>query len=156
MEQIGLIDEFKQDLQIVGLSRSAIEQYPRIIRLLYDFTGGNLLGVTEDVLVRYLAHLRSKNLSQVTIRRYFTTFGTFYDFLVMRKYIAVSPITSAFRKHYIRSRSKRHDSSQRRQCITVELWRYTSFRWAFLAGLAIAAVGVLVASKLPQCQSKPV
>ena len=36
------------------------------------------------------------------------------------------------------------------------LWRYTGFRWAFLAGSAIAAVGVLVASRLPQHQSKPV
>jgi predicted MFS family arabinose efflux permease len=36
------------------------------------------------------------------------------------------------------------------------LWKYTGFRSAFLVGSAIAVVGVLVASKLPQDQSKPV
>lgn len=120
MEQMSLIDEFKQDLRVVGLSWSAIDQYPRIIRLLYEFTGGDLLGVTEDILVRYLGHLRTKNLSHATIKHYFATFGVFYDFLVMKKYIAVNPVTSAFRKHYLNRSLKKHDASQRRQCITVE------------------------------------
>jgi hypothetical protein len=35
------------------------------------------------------------------------------------------------------------------------LWRYSGFQWAFLAGSAIAAVGVYVASKLPEKQSPP-
>lgn len=120
MEQIGLMDEFKQDLQIVGMSQNAIDQYPRTIKLFYDFTGGDLLGVTEEVLVRFLGHLRTKNLSPVTIKQYFATFGVFYDFLVMKKYITVSPVTSAFKKHYLNRSLKKHDASQRRQCITIE------------------------------------
>ena len=36
------------------------------------------------------------------------------------------------------------------------LWKYTGFRSAFLGGAAIAVVGMLVASRLPPCQSEPV
>ncbi|MEI8315865.1 MAG: MFS transporter [Verrucomicrobiota bacterium] len=37
------------------------------------------------------------------------------------------------------------------------LWKYSGFRYAFLGGVAIAGVGVLVASKLPpHHQTQPV
>jgi integrase/recombinase XerD len=118
--QIDLINEFKQTLYLSGMSPSAVSQYPRVVGLLYDFVGGDLLGVTEEVLVRYLADLRGKKLSQVSITRYFTILGIFYDFLVVKKYITASPITSAFRRFYLKLHGKNHDVSQRRQCITVE------------------------------------
>ena len=72
MEQIDLVKEFKQAIQLSGMSQTTVDQYPRIIRLLYDFVDGDLLGVNEEVLIRYLAHLRAKRLGQVSIRRYFT------------------------------------------------------------------------------------
>lgn len=118
MDQIGLIDEFKENLQTRGLSKDAVIQYPRSIRTLYAFTKGNLLGVNEDVLVRYLAHLRKK-VKQVSIVHYFVVLGTFYDFLVFKKYITANPVTPAFRKYYLRS-YKSHDTVQRRRIISVQ------------------------------------
>jgi integrase/recombinase XerD len=120
VEQIDLIKEFKQTLHLTRMSPSAVSQYPRVVGLLYHFVEGDLLGVTEEVLVKYLAHLREKELSQVTIARYFTIISRFYDFLVIKKYIKASPITSAFRSFYRKPHGKSHDVSQRRQCITVQ------------------------------------
>jgi integrase/recombinase XerD len=118
MDQIGLIVEFEADLQTRGLCDDTVEQYPMHIRAFYGFVGGNLLGVNEEVLVNYLAHMRTNKVKQTSIKRYFTILSTFFDFLVFKKYIASSPVTPAFRKHYLKS-YKRHDTEQRRQCITI-------------------------------------
>lgn len=118
MAQIDLIDEFKTNLQTRGLSNDTIVQYPKYILTLYAFVDGDLLGVNEEDLVRYLAHLRKK-VKQTSIVRYFAVIGTFFDFLVFKKYITTSPVTPAFRKYYLRS-YKSHDTTQRRQCISVQ------------------------------------
>jgi len=118
MEQISLLREFTTDLQTRGISDDSIEQYPVYIRVLYNFVGGNLLEVDEDVLVEYLAHLRKNKLKHNTIRHYFTVISSFYDFLLFKKYITINPVTPMFRRHYLKS-FKVHDAEQRRQCLTV-------------------------------------
>ncbi|MGD0953933.1 MAG: tyrosine-type recombinase/integrase [Methanotrichaceae archaeon] len=119
MEQIELIQEFKASLKTAGRSKDTVEQYPQTVRVLYDFTGGDLLGVNEDTLTKYLDHLRNtKKLSQASITRYFAIFGTFFDFLVFKKYMEANPVTSAFKKYYLRSYKKQEAS--RRRCPTTE------------------------------------
>jgi integrase/recombinase XerD len=117
--QIDLIGEFKADLRTRGMSEDTIETYPKYIKAFSAFVKGNLREVNEDLLVKYLEYLRKRKLEQSSIKRYYSALSTFYDFLVFKKYIATSPVTSTFRKHYLRS-YKSHDAAQRRQCLSIE------------------------------------
>src|SRR5271157_5327054 len=120
MEQIELIQEFKASLKTAGRSKDTVAQYPQVIKVLYNFTGGDLLGVNEDTLTKYLDHLRNtKKLGKTSVTRYFAIFGTFFDFLVFKKYITANPVTTAFKKYYLRD-YKKNDSAQRRRCPTTE------------------------------------
>ena len=118
MEQ-KVIDEFKADLKTRRLSKDTQLQYPRYLKALAEFTGGDLLGVTEDTLVAYLDHLQSKNMALSSLRRYFSAIGAFYDFLMFKKIVSFNPVSSMFRKRYL-TEYKSHNTSQRRKCITVE------------------------------------
>jgi integrase/recombinase XerD len=119
MDQTRLIADFKSDLKTRGLSADTIKSYPLYAKRLYDFSG-DLLAVDERVLTKYLSYLRDeKKIGFSSTRRYFAALGTFYDFLVFMKYLEVNPITSVFKKRYLRS-YKSHDPMQRRQCISVE------------------------------------
>lgn len=118
-DQAALIVAFKADLKDRNLSADTVTQYPQYVHTFYDFTGGNLLGVDDETLIRYLAHLRQRGLGQSTIKRYFASLAAFYDFLMFKKQIAANPVSSMFRKRYLKDR-KTHDTSQRRQCITVD------------------------------------
>ena len=118
-DQAALIVAFKADLKDRNLSADTVTQYPQYVHTFYDFTGGDLLGVDDETLIRYLAHLRQRELGQSTIKRYFASLAAFYDFLMFKKQMAANPVSSMFRKRYLKDR-KTHDTSQRRQCITVD------------------------------------
>jgi integrase/recombinase XerD len=119
MDQTRLIADFKSDLMTRGLSADTIKSYPLYAKRLYDFSG-DLLTVNEGVLSKYLSYLRNEEkVGFTSIRRYFAALGTFFDFLVFMRYISVNPITSVFKKRYLRS-YKSHDPMQRRQCISIE------------------------------------
>jgi len=114
----SLISLFKADLQTRDLSpATTIIQYPRYIRELSTFTGGNLLSVDEDILTRYLTHLR-KRVGPTSIKRYFSVLSSFFEFLVWKKYITSNPVLSV-RKHYLKA-YKSHNAAQRRQCISID------------------------------------
>jgi site-specific recombinase XerD len=119
MDVEAIIDEFREHLETRDLSDDVIQQYPVYIKALSTYVEGDLLGINEDVLVRYIAHLKKNKVKPSSIRRYFAVFNTFFEFLVFKKYITVNPITPMFKKLYLKSR-KSHDVSQRRQCPTVE------------------------------------
>ena len=118
MEQIELIQQFKASLKTAGRAKDTVEQYPEVIKVLYNFTGGDLLGVNEDTLTKYLDLLRSKNLSQASIKRYFAIFGTFFRFLLMKKYVAANPITAEFKEFYLKPYKEEEPSE--RKCPTTK------------------------------------
>jgi integrase/recombinase XerD len=118
MEQ-RMIEEFRADLKTRRLSRDTQLQYPGYVKALSVFNNGDLLGVTDDVLVAYLDHLQSKDLALSSIRRHFAGLGGFYDFLMFKKQIAANPVSSMFKKRYLHE-YKTHDTSQRRKCISVD------------------------------------
>jgi hypothetical protein len=45
--------------------------------------------------------------------------STFFDFLVFKKFVPVNPITSTFKKFYLKD-YKKHDTQQRRQSISID------------------------------------
>jgi integrase/recombinase XerD len=118
MDQIELIEEFKADLKTRGLSADSLRTYPGYVIDIFKFNHGDLLGVNEEILSKYLEHLRANHLKRTSIDRHFSALNTCYKFLIFKKYISVNPVASV-REHYLR-KYKSHDASQRRQCITVD------------------------------------
>ena len=119
MEQKVMIEEFRADLKTRRLSRDTQLQYPTYVKALAKFTGGDLLGVTENTLVAYLDHIQSKNMALTSLRRYYSAIGGFYDFLMFKKFVSVNPVSSMFKKRYLHE-YKTHNTSQRRKCISVD------------------------------------
>ena len=113
-----LIEEFCTDLMLRELSEDTQKTYPTYIKSLYDFNNGDLIGITEDVLSSYLAHLRGSGIRQTSINRYFSAINTFYKFLMFKRYISTNPVIPV-KEHYLRT-YKTHDTKQRRQCLTIE------------------------------------
>ncbi len=119
MEQIELIDEFRKDLKAREASFDTIRVYPGSVKALYKFNNGDLLGVNEEILSAYIVYMREDlKLKAKSISRHFNALSTFYKFLVWKKYILTNPVT-AVREHYLRS-YKSHNTTQRRQCPTIE------------------------------------
>jgi integrase/recombinase XerD len=118
MDQVELIEQFRADLTLRGLSRDTVLQYPWYVRALFEFNDGDLLGVNDKILGRYLYHLKERDLGLPTIKRYFVGLSTFYEFLTYKKYIGANPVTPV-RRHYMNA-YKNHDASQRRKCISLE------------------------------------
>jgi integrase/recombinase XerD len=130
MDQIKILDEFAADLRDRGLSKYTVLTYPKYALALSKFTGGDLLAVNEEMLGKYLSHLRAEGIAQTSLKRYFASLSTFYEFLVYKKYITLNPVSSAFKKRYLKS-YKSHNPAQRRQCPTVEQVRL------FVAGIPL-------------------
>ena len=122
MDQVSndqLIADFKDDLVLRNLSASTIKNYPFFVKTFADFIApDSLLTVNKSHLQRYLAHLRSKKLNRASLQKYFTGLSTFYEFLTYDEQIDYNPVLP-FRKHYF-SREPNHDTSERRQCISVD------------------------------------
>ena len=114
---LKLVGEFKQDLIERGLSPDTLKSYPGPVVSLCKFNQGDLLGVDQGVLSKYLSNLRSIGLKRISLDKQFTILSTFYKFLMFKGYIAVNPVP-AVREHYLRE-AKGHDTSQRRQFISV-------------------------------------
>lgn len=122
MDQVSntqLIADFKDDLVLQDRSASTVKNYPFFVKTFADFIApDSLLTVKKSHLSRYLTHLRTKKLNQASLEKYFTGLSTFYEFLTYDEQIDHNPILS-FRKHYL-SRNRNHDTSERRQCISVD------------------------------------
>jgi integrase/recombinase XerD len=116
MDQI--IEDFANHLHARKLSKYTISTYPQCALALERFCG-DLSTVDEEVLIRYITHLRSEKIRETSIKRYFAALSTLFGYLVHEKYIASTPITPYFKKIYLTG-YKRHDTAQRRQCPTIE------------------------------------
>lgn len=119
MDQIKLIEAFVADLKILGRSPDTIKQYPRCVKRLLEFSGGDLLKVDGKMMGEFVEYLCGKGISIVSVSRYVAALSTFFDFLVFKEVIERNPITPAFRGHYFRG-YKPHSAAQRRQCIKIE------------------------------------
>ena len=118
MDKVDLIEKFKADLVMRGLSNDTIKQYPLYIKALYKFANRDLLEVNEYILAEYLGHLQEKGLAKSSIKRHFNGLSTFYEFLIWEKYISTNPVLPV-RKHYL-GRYKNKNTAQRRKIISID------------------------------------
>jgi len=110
VEVEGLIEAFREDCRLRGMSEEAIRRYVGGVRNFVKFVG-NPLKVTRDDLKSYLDHLLKKGLKAKTIENEFSAISAFYDYLAYEGYVEAN-IVPSFRKRYLR-RYKR-ESAQRK------------------------------------------
>lgn len=105
MDSEELIKRFVTDLKIRGKSSSTLVTYSYTIKALARFVGGNLLTMTENDLVNYLAVMREKDFKQSTIERYFVAISAFFKFLIHSNlYNLPNPINDDFWEYYLKSK----------------------------------------------------
>ena len=114
-----LVSEFKADLKVRNKSSYTVKSYPQCVRAFERwFVGGDLLDVDEKTLVRYIEHLKERNVSQTSILRYFSGLSSYWEFLIWSGYTTKNPVKPVQKRYF--SEFKPHDASQRRQCISIE------------------------------------
>jgi integrase/recombinase XerD len=117
-----LIEHYREDSEIRGLSSESIRRYISSIRIYVKYledNGMDLLGADRNTIRKFLEYLRKvRGVHQKTIENYFTGISGFYDFLEYESHVDKNPV-HAVRKRYLR-RYKDNDEGQMRQLISVE------------------------------------
>jgi len=117
-----LIEQYREDSEIRGLSPESIRRYISSIRIYVKYlqdNGMDLLGADRNTIRKFLEYLRKeRGVHQKTIENYFTGISGFYDFLEYEGHVEKNPVHSV-RKRYLR-RYKDNDEGQMRQLISVE------------------------------------
>jgi integrase/recombinase XerD len=117
-----LVEQYREDSEIRGLSSESTRRYISSIRIYVKFledNGMDLLGADRNTIRKFLEYLRKvRGVHQKTIENYFTGISGFYDFLEYEGHVDKNPVHSV-RKRYLR-RYKDNDEGQMRQLISVE------------------------------------
>jgi integrase/recombinase XerD len=117
-----LVEQYREDSEIRGLSSESTRRYISSIRIYVKFledNGMDLLGADRNTIRKFLEYLRKvRGVHQKTIENYFTGISGFYDFLEYEGHVDKNPVHSV-RKRYLR-RYKDNDEGQMRQLISIE------------------------------------
>jgi len=117
-----LIEQYREDSDIRGLSPESIRRYISSIRIYVKYLEDNemnLLEADRNTIRKFLEYLRNvREVHQKTIENYFTGISGFYDFLEYEGHVDKNPVHSV-RKRYLR-RYKDNDEGQMRKLISVE------------------------------------
>lgn len=116
-----LIEDFLKDCESRGLaaeslpiSRSVLKKYQNYL----DQRGTNFLIVDNASLIGFIDFLRSRKARTKTLKNYFSTLSSFYEFLTFNGKISANPVVP-IRKRYLKSYKDNHDS-QERKLISIE------------------------------------
>jgi len=120
----SMLDEFKEDCQLRGMSHGSILSYLSAIRIFTRFLSGknkDFDQVDKTVLKAYIDYLlNERKVSYPTLEAHFSAISAFYDWLVFEDLVPAS-LVLAVRKRYLR-RYKNGQGLERRgrKLITVE------------------------------------
>jgi integrase/recombinase XerD len=119
---VDLIDQYKEDCEIRGMSPESTRRYLSSIKIFCQYLedhGLDLLGSDRTVFRSFLDYLRKvRGVSHKTVENYFTAISGLYEFLEYEGYVEKNPVQSV-RKRYIR-RYKDNNDGQMRKLISVE------------------------------------
>jgi len=118
----NLVEGFRKDCQIRGLSKGSIPRYLSVIKIFsqyLEWRGVDLLEVDRNILRDFLEYLRiERNVAHKTVENYFTVLSSLYEYLAYEGYIDLNPVLPV-RKRYVR-RYKDNNEGQMRKLISTE------------------------------------
>lgn len=121
-----LIQSFIDDCKIRNLSKHTIESYKSTLNLFSRYLNSgknNLFNINRHILRDYISFLIKDGIDYKTIENRFSTFSSFYDFLVYEKIVEKNIILD-IRKRYIRRYKKNDNNGSKRKLINVEEMSY--------------------------------
>jgi len=117
-----LIDDFREDCILRGMSEESVRKYISAVRIFIRFLRDKKLkfsDVDKNVLREFLHYLRfEKNVKQKTLENYFSALSTFYDYLAYEKIVQANDVLP-FRKRYLK-RYKNDDEQYVRRLLNIE------------------------------------
>lgn len=117
-----LIEKYVADCKLRNFSKHSIESYKSTMKLFLKYVkkkNKNLLEVDKSILRDYISYLISDNISYKTVENRFSTFASFYDYLVYEE-VLENNIVLSIRKRYIRQYKKNNNNGAKRKLIDVE------------------------------------
>ncbi len=115
-----LIDQFLKDIALRHFSPHSIESYRSSLHLFQTFLKKrhtSFSTITRNDLREYVHDLQQQSIGYKTIQNRFSTYNTFYDYLVYEGYLAHHPVRE-FRKHYLTK--YKEDNGEQRKLVSVE------------------------------------
>lgn len=99
-----------------GFTKHTVETYVSDVNNFLEFFNYDLHTDMKS-LMRYLTHLRARNLADSTLNGYFAAISTFFDYLVWCDTIESNPVP-IFRRRYLRFKRK-YNTKNTRQLISI-------------------------------------
>lgn len=119
-EKTALIEGFGEDCTARGLTFHTIESYTSNLKhFLRRYPDPSK--ITLDDLKQCLGELRARDLHGSTLKGYFASLSTFYDWLLFEGKVSANPILP-FRKRYLAIKHQ-HGGENTRQLISIEKMR---------------------------------
>jgi integrase/recombinase XerD len=117
-----LIEDFKRDCAVRGLTQRSIESYLNCIKISGNYFRGrekDFLNIDRETLQGYIEYLRlERNVSLKTVKMHLTALSSFYEYLVFKEQIAANPVLPIRKRYSHRYKDNGNDHS--RQLISVE------------------------------------
>lgn len=116
-----LIEDYLKDCQSRGMARRSLPVNRSVLKIYQEYLdqrGSNFLVVDNASLIGFLDFLRSRKARTKTLKNYFGTLSSFYEFLTFGGKISTNPIIP-IRKRYLKSYKDNHDG-QERKLISIE------------------------------------
>lgn len=117
-----LITRFKNDCQLRNFSRHTVVSYGSTMNLFLRFLKGRkrtLLDVDRGLLREYISYLVNDGISYKTVENRFSTFSSFYDYVVYEGLMEKN-IVLDIRKRYIRRYKKNGNGGSKRKLVNIE------------------------------------
>jgi integrase/recombinase XerD len=120
----GLMDGFKHDCELRGLTEETVNHYTWCMRAFLQFLDQKQVGIYQvsvQTLIQYLEHLRSKSARYKTVENVYAAISSFYDYLAFEGKIATN-VVLPFRRRYLR-RYKDGSEQMERKLLSVDEMR---------------------------------
>ena len=122
VEEERLIEDFREDCILRGMSEESVRKYISAIRIFTHFLEDKRLGfadVDKNVLKEFLRYLKfERKVNHKTLENYFSALSTFYDYLAYEELVPANNVLP-FRRRYLR-RYKKDDEQYVRRLLSVE------------------------------------
>ncbi|MEM3757971.1 MAG: tyrosine-type recombinase/integrase [Candidatus Bathyarchaeia archaeon] len=124
-EHTKLIEGFKRDCKLRGMTEESIRRYLSSVRIFLNFIkfrGLTVANVDLHALRDFLQHIVEGGAKYKTIENYFSALSSFYDYLVFEG-IVDRNIILPFRKRYLKRYKSGYDDPERRLLSVEEMSR---------------------------------
>ncbi len=121
-----LIEEYRVDCELRGLSKESLRRYLSDIKIYSKFMEGNgkdILKADKNTLKSFISYLRNdRRVSQKSLKNYLSSLSSFYNYLQYEDYVEGNPV-GPVRERFIRSYKDNNDGHTRKLISSEEMAR---------------------------------